>query len=50
MKCSLCKQNIETMYLSKIRGTIITVKGKQHQICSVCQKAKGEAEIKKELS
>ena len=38
MKCEICKNKIEDMYLKKIKGTYIKdEKGKRYAICSECQ-------------
>lgn len=38
MKCSKCGNKIETTFLEKIVGTIITKDGKKEYFCSNCQK------------
>ncbi|MBT6689829.1 hypothetical protein HN903_00715 [archaeon] len=44
-KCALCNQEIKTIFLDKLQGTIIrTGEGetsKTHHICSSCQKEHG---------
>ena len=38
-KCSVCKNNIETTFLSKILGTYVkNEKGKKYPVCFECQK------------
>ncbi len=39
MKCELCRKEIAELFLKKIKGTYVKdAKGKQHIICSECQK------------
>ncbi|MCK4589929.1 MAG: hypothetical protein KAT77_05785 [Nanoarchaeota archaeon] len=40
MKCEICKNKIEEIFLSKIKGTIIKKPGssKPHYLCPDCQK------------
>lgn len=39
MKCSLCKEKIETTFLDKILGTYVKDdKGKKHVVCIHCQR------------
>ncbi len=38
MKCAICKNEIETTFLSKIKGIYIKVDGKIYPICRKCQK------------
>ena len=38
MKCEICKNKIQDMYLKKIKGTYVKdEKGKKHTVCSECQ-------------
>jgi len=47
MKCELCRQEIQTTFLDKVKGTYIKdEKGKKHLVCSACQ---AKAESKEEL-
>ena len=47
MKCSICKNKIEEMYLKKIRGTYIKdEKGKRHPVCADCQEKLGNDKTK----
>jgi len=52
-KCDICKQEIKTTFLDKLKGTIIkTGEGetsKTHYICSNCQK-EHKNKLKEELS
>jgi hypothetical protein len=42
MKCEICSQKIENIFLNKRLGTVIKdSKGKQHNICSACQSKLG---------
>ncbi|MBD3249870.1 hypothetical protein GF336_07525 [Candidatus Woesearchaeota archaeon] len=52
MKCAICSKNIKETFLKKPLGTIIKdEKGKQHYICSECQKRLNTKEnILKEIS
>jgi len=46
MKCEICNQKIEEIFLNKILGTVIKdKKGKKHYICSACQKNNTKEEI-----
>ena len=39
MKCEICKNKIETTFMSKILGTYVKDdKGKKHIVCFECQK------------
>ncbi len=38
LKCDLCGEKIETLFLEKISGTYICVGKKRKAICSACQK------------
>lgn len=39
MKCEICKVEIATTFLEKIKGTVVKNKeGKKHTICFDCQK------------
>jgi hypothetical protein len=38
MKCSSCGKEIETTFLSKIRGNYIKKSGKMQVVCSECFK------------
>lgn len=40
MKCEICKNKIEEIFLGKIKGTIIKKpgSGKPHYVCQDCQK------------
>ena len=43
MKCSLCKQKIETTFLDKILGTYVKdAKGKRYAVCVHCQGEHGD--------
>lgn len=49
MKCEICKEKIEEIFLGKIIGTVIKDdKGKKHHVCSNCQKL-GKEEILKKI-
>jgi hypothetical protein len=49
MKCEICKEKIEEIFLGKILGTVIKDdKGKKYSVCSNCQKL-GKEEILKKL-
>ena len=52
MKCHLCNEEIEELFLGKIKGTIvkIKVKGKNElfHVCNGCQKKYGD-KLKEEL-
>lgn len=38
MKCSICKKEVEILYLEKVAGTYIkNEKGKRLLVCHVCQ-------------
>lgn len=38
MKCELCKKKVEELFLTKIKGTYVKIKGKKKIVCSECQK------------
>jgi len=40
MKCEICKEKIEEIFLGKIKGTIVKKPGesKPHYVCQHCQK------------
>jgi uncharacterized protein with PIN domain len=40
VKCSICSEKVQELFLEKIKGTIVKKEGfrKQYTICSVCQK------------
>ena len=40
MKCDICGKKIETVFLNKIKGTYVKVKGKRYVVCSECQSKK----------
>ena len=50
MKCELCKENIETIFLEKIKGTYVKLNKKVYNICKNCQKKSSMQEIKEKLS
>ncbi len=39
-KCSICKEDIQELFLDKLKGTIVRKPGesKQYPVCFVCQK------------
>ncbi|MCF7798517.1 hypothetical protein K9M74_01290 [Candidatus Woesearchaeota archaeon] len=37
-KCDICGQKVQTTFLGKLVGTIITVNGKKKHVCNACQK------------
>jgi|AntRauTorckE6833_2_1112554.scaffolds.fasta_scaffold150851_1 ribosomal protein L34E len=45
MKCSSCKQEIQTTFLGKLVGTHIKKEGKQYPICDECQRAFSKEEL-----
>jgi len=47
-KCSICKNSIATLFLEKLKGTVIKKEGsnKQYPVCFECQK---KFNTKKEL-
>ncbi len=39
MKCELCKNTLEELFLNKLKGTYVKdAKGKKHVICFDCQR------------
>jgi len=52
-KCDLCKEEIKTTFLDKIKGTIIKTgsgeTSKTHYICPSCQKEHGK-NLKEKIS
>lgn len=45
MKCEICNNKVETTFLKKIIGSYVKdEKGKQHAVCSNCQKQFGSKE------
>lgn len=52
MKCSICKQKVPELFLSKIKGSYIKDrKGKLHPVCFQCQKSlKTKEEMLEKLS
>ncbi|MCD6371333.1 MAG: hypothetical protein J7L39_01285 [Candidatus Aenigmarchaeota archaeon] len=38
MKCAICKANIETLFLNKVKGTYVWKNGKKFVVCSDCQR------------
>ena len=50
MKCELCKEKIETIFLEKLKGTYVKVNKKLYTICRNCQKKFPVKEIKEKLS
>jgi hypothetical protein len=50
MKCSVCKNKIETIFLNKILGSHVKdAKGKRHPVCSKCQSEHTTDEIRTKL-
>ena len=52
VKCSICKEKIQELFLGKLKGTIVKKQGsnKQYPICFVCQKKfKTKEELLKNL-
>jgi len=48
MKCEVCKTKIQETFLKKVVGTVIKdEKGKNHFVCSNCQKLGKEELVKK---
>jgi len=47
MKCSICKEEIESNFLNKIKGSFYTKKKKP--VCPSCQKKYSKEEILKKL-
>ncbi|MDD9952735.1 MAG: hypothetical protein OXR66_00190 [Candidatus Woesearchaeota archaeon] len=37
--CALCKKQLSTVFLDKIKGTYVKINGKHRAVCSSCQKA-----------
>ncbi|HIJ11280.1 TPA: hypothetical protein HA278_04445 [Candidatus Woesearchaeota archaeon] len=40
VKCSICKEKLQELFLEKVKGTIVKKPGesKQYTVCSDCQK------------
>ena len=49
VKCDICKANIETTFLGKIKGTYVNIKSKQRVVCPNCQKKYTKEELIKKL-
>jgi len=51
MKCDICKNKIEEIFLEKMLGTYVKdAKGKKHLVCPECQKKfKTKEEMLKQL-
>lgn len=50
-KCDVCKEKISTTFLNKIIGTTMkNSEGKKKTICSQCQKAYTDKELKEKIS
>jgi uncharacterized protein with PIN domain len=52
VKCTICKNQIQELFLEKIKGTIVKKVGskKQYSICFECQKKfKSKEEMLKEI-
>ena len=49
MKCDLCKEKVETLFLEKIKGTYIGKGKKKKVVCQRCQKQYSFEEIKEKL-
>jgi len=51
MKCEICKNKIEQIFLGKIKGTVIKKPGSSqpHYICQDCQKKYKKEEILKKI-
>lgn len=50
MKCSVCKEAVETHFLEKVKGTYFKKKGNLHVVCSACQQTYHKDEILARLS
>ena len=52
MKCDICNEEIEEIFLGKIKGTLVKLKKgekiKEYFVCNKCQKEYGD-KVKKEL-
>jgi redox-regulated HSP33 family molecular chaperone len=49
MKCDICREKVETLFLEKIKGTYIGKGKKKKVICQHCQKQYTMDEIRKKL-
>jgi len=49
IKCDVCKNEITSLVLGKIKGTYLKGKGKIYKICNACQKKHSVDELKKRL-
>ena len=49
MKCDVCKEKIETIFLEKIVGTYVRVNSKKKLVCNNCQKKYPIQEIREKL-
>ena len=49
MKCEICKENISTTFLEKIRGTYVKANKKSYIVCDNCQKKFSIKDIKDKL-
>lgn len=45
MKCDICKNKIEEIWLKKPNGTMIKKDSKKHWVCNKCQSGKSKEEI-----
>ena len=50
-KCSICKENIQELFLGKLKGTVIKKPGKnkQYEVCNLCQKKFSKEELLEKL-
>jgi hypothetical protein len=50
MKCEICRNKVEEIFLNKVLGTYIKdAKGKRHLVCKQCQKQYSKEEILSKL-
>ncbi|USN45141.1 MAG: hypothetical protein H6502_03720 [Candidatus Woesearchaeota archaeon] len=50
MKCAVCGQKIEILFLEKINGTYLRdEKGKKHVVCATCQQQHPIKELREKL-
>ena len=48
-KCDICKKELTSLVMGKIKGTYLKGKGKIYKICSACQKSQTTESLKKKL-
>jgi len=50
-KCGICKENIQELFLGKLKGTVIRKEGssKKYEVCFACQKKFNHKELLEKL-